>query len=125
MSTSKLVRKIDKSPKSEKKKLIIVPKTMIEPQCATFRLTDEDHTLGNALRWTLMKNSEVDFASYSIPHPSETATNIRVQTSEKSTAVEAMLKGLDDLSNICRHVIHSVQVELAKGEFEYEEESIM
>ncbi|KAI8363389.1 DNA-directed RNA polymerase [Mortierella sp. GBAus27b] len=95
---------------------------MTEPQCATFRLIDEDHTLGNALRWTLMKNAEVDFASYSIPHPSEPATNLRIQTSDKSTAVEAMFKGLDDLSSICNHVIQSVQAELAKGEFEYEEE---
>ena len=32
---------------------------MIEPQCATFCLQDEDHTLGNALRWTLMKKYEL------------------------------------------------------------------
>ncbi|KAF8942350.1 RNA polymerase subunit AC19 [Haplosporangium gracile] len=103
-------------------KVTVVPGTMIEPQCATFCLQDEDHTLGNALRWTLMKNPEVDFASYSIPHPSEARTNIRVQTSDNTTAPEAMYKGLDDLANLCGYVIQTFQVELAKGEFEYDEE---
>ncbi|KAG0289531.1 RNA polymerase subunit AC19 [Dissophora globulifera] len=103
-------------------KVTIVPGTMTEPQCATFCLQDEDHTLGNALRWVLMKNREVDFASYSIPHPSETRTNLRIQTSDKTTAVDTMFKGLDDLSDICTHVIQTFQAELAKGEFEYFED---
>ncbi|KAK3830881.1 MAG: Rpc19 RNA polymerases I and III subunit AC19 [Linnemannia elongata] len=103
-------------------KVSVVPGTMIEPQCATFCLQDEDHTLGNALRWSLMKNPEVDFASYSIPHPSEARTNVRIQTSDNTTAAEAMYKGLDDLTDLCEHVIQTFQVELAKGEFEYEEE---
>ncbi|CAO3575040.1 unnamed protein product [Mortierella alpina] len=104
-------------------KVTIVPGTMTEPQCATFCLQDEDHTLGNALRWTLMKNPEVDFASYSIPHPSETRTNVRIQTSDNTTAVDAIFKGLDDLTDICSHVIQTFQAELAKGEFEYYDES--
>lgn len=33
-----------------------------------------------------------------------------------------MYKGLDDLTDLCDHVIQTFQVELAKGEFEYEEE---
>ncbi|KAF9547017.1 RNA polymerase subunit AC19 [Mortierella hygrophila] len=103
-------------------KVSVVPGTMIEPQCATFCLQDEDHTLGNALRWALMKNSEVDFASYSIPHPSEARTNVRIQTSDNTTAADAMYKGLDDLADLCDHVIQAFQAELAKGEFEYEEE---
>ncbi|KAF9080343.1 RNA polymerase subunit AC19 [Mortierella sp. GBA35] len=103
-------------------KVTVVPGTMIEPQCATFCLQDEDHTLGNALRWALMKNPEVDFASYSIPHPSETRTNVRIQTRDSTTAAEAMFKGLDDLKDLCTHVIKTFQSELAKGEFEYDEE---
>ncbi|KAF9585158.1 NineTeen Complex (NTC) component [Lunasporangiospora selenospora] len=99
-------------------KAIIVPGTMTDSHCATICLQDEDHTLGNSLRWALMKNPEVDFASYSIPHPSETRTNVRIQTSEKTTAVEAVFKGLDDLMDLCTHVIDTFQTELAKGEFE-------
>lgn len=66
---------------------------------------------------------EVDFASYSIPHPSETRTNVRIQTSDNTTAVDAIFKGLDDLTDICSHVIQTFQAELAKGEFEYYDES--
>ena len=31
-----------------------------DASCATFVLVDEDHTLGNALRWMLMKKLAVD-----------------------------------------------------------------
>jgi len=73
----------------------------------------------------LNNSPEVDFASYSIPHPSEARTNIRVQTTDKTTAVDAVFKGLDDLTDICNHVIQSFQAELAKGEFEYDEETAL
>lgn len=48
--------------------------------CATLVVMGEDHTLGNAFRYVLAKNKEVDFVGYSIPHPSEMKMNMRVQT---------------------------------------------
>lgn len=45
--------------------------------------SDEDHTLGNALRHVLMQNKEVDFCGYSVPHPSEPKMNLRLQTTGK------------------------------------------
>lgn len=50
------------------------------PSSRTFAIGDEDHTLGNALRHVLMKNQKVEFAGYSVPHPSEPVVQIRVQT---------------------------------------------
>ncbi|KAL1133628.1 hypothetical protein V6Z11_A12G052700 [Gossypium hirsutum] len=47
---------------------------------ATFSLTDEDHTIANAVRFTLNQDPRVTFCGYSIPHPSEARVNIRVQT---------------------------------------------
>ncbi|KAB2089383.1 hypothetical protein ES319_A03G057700v1 [Gossypium barbadense] len=38
---------------------------------ATFSLTDEDHTIANAVRFTLNQDPRVTFCGYSIPHPSE------------------------------------------------------
>ncbi|TVY41935.1 DNA-directed RNA polymerases I and III subunit [Lachnellula subtilissima] len=67
---------------------------------ASFEFKGEDHTLGNALRYIIMKNPKVEFCGYSIPHPSEDLMNIRIQTWE-GTAVEALEKGLDDLSDLC------------------------
>lgn len=59
----------------------------------------EDHTLGNALRYVIMKkyvqhfgsvklrastltlqSPDVEFCGYSIPHPSDPKMNIRIQT---------------------------------------------
>jgi DNA-directed RNA polymerase I and III subunit RPAC2 len=46
----------------------------------TFSIKDEDHTIGNALRWIIMKNPNVTFCGYSIPHPSEFKIHFRIQT---------------------------------------------
>ncbi|MES1911604.1 MAG: hypothetical protein MHM6MM_004013 [Cercozoa sp. M6MM] len=51
-----------------------------DPTSATFVIRNEDHTLGNVLRFMLAKNPEVTFTGYSIPHPSEPVLHIRVQT---------------------------------------------
>ncbi|PKS09972.1 hypothetical protein jhhlp_004595 [Lomentospora prolificans] len=66
---------------------------------ASFEILDEGHTLGNALRWVIMKNPDVEFCAYTIPHPSEAKMNVRIQTYE-GTAVDALQKGLRDLADI-------------------------
>jgi len=68
---------------------------------ASFEFLEEDHTLGNALRWMVMKNPDVEFCGYTIPHPSESKMNIRIQTYEGTTAFEALEKGFDDLMDLC------------------------
>jgi DNA-directed RNA polymerase I and III subunit RPAC2 len=45
---------------------------------ATFTFYKEDHTLGNLLRNTLIKNKKVEFCAYSVPHPSEPYMNVRI-----------------------------------------------
>lgn len=74
--------------------------------CMTFVLKGEDHTLGNALRYMILKNPEVTFCGYSVPHPSERKINLRIQTSGVA-AVEALRKGLEDLQEMCGHVLHT------------------
>ncbi|KAG6014569.1 hypothetical protein E4U43_006410 [Claviceps pusilla] len=88
---------------------------------ATFEFTDEGHTLGNALRYIVMKNPDVEFCAYTIPHPSEPKMNFRIQTYGKTcyigakacldvrltptfldgAAVDALKKGLHDLQDVC------------------------
>ncbi|KAF5601839.1 DNA-directed RNA polymerase I III subunit RPAC2 [Fusarium pseudoanthophilum] len=67
---------------------------------ASFEFIDEGHTLGNALRYIIMKNPDVEFCAYSIPHPSEPKMNIRIQT-YSGTAVDALKKGLVDIQEVC------------------------
>ncbi|XP_060783568.1 DNA-directed RNA polymerases I and III subunit RPAC2 isoform X2 [Neoarius graeffei] len=78
--------------------------------CVTFVLHEEDHTLGNSLRYMVMKNSEVEFCGYSITHPSESKINFRVQTRGSLPATEPLRKGLNDLTDVCKHVLHTFEV---------------
>ncbi|XP_067404663.1 DNA-directed RNA polymerases I and III subunit RPAC2-like isoform X3 [Emydura macquarii macquarii] len=73
--------------------------------CITFVLHDEDHTLGNSLRYMIMKNSEVEFCGYSITHPSESKINFRIQTRGELPAVEPFRRGLTELVDVCQHVL--------------------
>ncbi|KAK9377390.1 DNA-directed RNA polymerase [Lipomyces chichibuensis] len=85
-------------------KIQILPGASEDGTAASFRILQEDHTLGNALRYMIMKNPEVEFCGYSIPHPSEAAMNLRIQTYGEITAIQALEKGLDDLLDLCSHI---------------------
>ncbi|KIW71586.1 hypothetical protein PV04_03733 [Phialophora macrospora] len=83
------------------KKLILLQGA--SSHAASFQIEKEDHTLGNALRYFVNKNPDVEFCGYTIPHPSETKMNIRIQTWEdtKTTAIDALRKGLEDMIEAC------------------------
>ncbi|KAI5259312.1 DNA-directed RNA polymerase I and III 14 KDA polypeptide [Aureobasidium subglaciale] len=94
---------------------------------ASFEFTKEDHTLGNALRYIIMKNPDVEFCGYSIPHPSEAKMNLRIQTWGKATSdrhviqdtnpstdevnvYDILEKGLNDLMDLCDVVVDKFTV---------------
>ncbi|KAJ1675889.1 RNA polymerase subunit AC19 [Spiromyces aspiralis] len=83
----------------------------------TFAIADEDHTLGNALRWAIMKNSQVDFCGYSIPHPADNIMNVRIQTTDDTNAIKAMEKGLDDLESMAKFIHGKLHEELSAGNY--------
>ncbi|XAR60682.1 DNA-directed RNA polymerase [Bertholletia excelsa] len=70
---------------------------------STFSLADEDHTLANAVRFTLNQDPRVTFCGYSIPHPADACVNIRVQTTG-DPASEVLKDGCQDLMLKCQHV---------------------
>jgi len=72
--------------------------------CATFVLHEEDHTLGNSLRYIIMKNPDVEFCGYSVPHPSENKINLRIQTNG-APAVDVLRRGLSELTALCEHML--------------------
>jgi DNA-directed RNA polymerases I and III subunit RPAC2 len=53
----------------------------------TVSIENEDHTIGNLLRWILLKDERVEFASYAIPHPSDNRIHVRVQTLNDSAVL--------------------------------------
>ncbi|ESO89545.1 hypothetical protein LOTGIDRAFT_125219, partial [Lottia gigantea] len=80
-----------------------------DESCKTFVMHNEDHTLGNSLRYIIMKNPEVEFCGYTVPHPSENKINFRIQTRGKP-AVDIFKKGLEDLNKLCEHVLQTFEV---------------
>lgn len=70
----------------------------------TFALEDEDHTLGNSLRFFLNKNPNVTFCGYSIMHPSEKMVNLRIQTSGEITPAQALREACENLKFVCGRI---------------------
>ena len=68
----------------------------------------EDHTVGHALRKQLLKNPNVIFAGYKVPHPLEQKMVIRVQVS-RETPVNAMKLALKELSDTTNKLENSLQ----------------
>lgn len=83
----------------------------------SFIIRDEDHTLGNALRYVIMKNPNVDFCGYTIPHPSEAKINFRIQSKVKADgtitpAIDIFRQGLNDLKEMCGIVLDKYEENL-------------
>ncbi|CAG5122089.1 unnamed protein product [Candidula unifasciata] len=83
---------------------VVEPKSGGDDSFQTFILHDEDHTLGNALKYILNKNPSVSFVGYSITHPSETKINLRIQTTGVP-AIDVLKQGLKDLKQMCGHML--------------------
>ncbi|KAF2434923.1 DNA-directed RNA polymerase I and III polypeptide [Tothia fuscella] len=77
---------------------------------ASFEFKEEDHTLGNALRHIIMKNPDVEFCGYSIPHPSEAKMHLRIQTYDDQNVQDVLEKGLDDLMALCDVVVEKFTI---------------
>jgi len=75
-----------------------------DERCCTFVLHNEDHTLGNALRYMMLKDPDVDFCGYNVPHPSEHRINLRVQTRTKA-ASDVLKQALCEVQTTCDHVL--------------------
>merc|ERR1719336_3288037 len=66
----------------------------------TYRIKNEDHTLGNALRSVLVTHPEVDFVAYSKPHPLNQSIQLRVQ-SKKTRSIDLLKEGCDLGVSMC------------------------
>jgi DNA-directed RNA polymerase I and III subunit RPAC2 len=103
ISTSSKISSADKNQESSK----------------TFVLQDADHTLLNPVRYMTLKNSKVDFCGYSIPHPSDSIANLRVQCSpldQEYKAETALEKSLNDLIDCCNIVLNTFESNLNEAE---------
>ncbi|KAE8142115.1 DNA-directed RNA polymerase [Aspergillus pseudotamarii] len=98
-ATQEQEQQVEQEEVLEEKRITVLPGAT--ETAASFQFEGEGHTLGNALRYAIMKNPQVEFCGYTIPHPSETKMNLRIQTYDTTNAVEALEKGLDSLMDLC------------------------
>mmetsp|Transcript_17793 Transcript_17793/g.27683 ORF Transcript_17793/g.27683 Transcript_17793/m.27683 type:complete len:145 (-) Transcript_17793:320-754(-) len=75
----------------------------------TFCISQEDHTIGNSIRHVLMQNQKVNFAGYSVPHPSDSVVHIRVQTTDQHRALDVMIEAGETLSRTCDYLLEQVE----------------
>nr|SVE73971.1 EOG090X0LBP [Daphnia atkinsoni] len=78
----------------------------------TFIFKGEGHTLGNALRTLILKNPDVIFCGYTIPHPSENKLHLRIESKEMSAA-DALREGLEQLQSLSDHVLETFETAVA------------
>ena len=71
----------------------------------TYRIPLEDHTVGDLMRIYLLKNKEVKFAGYKVPHPLDDVVEVKVQTTHDGTrkvvkdTLRTLQKDLFELEN--------------------------
>ncbi|KAL4476299.1 hypothetical protein ABPG74_010032 [Tetrahymena malaccensis] len=90
----------DKPKKQSAEEKLVIDQNEKDRTCATYTFYDEDHTLGNTVRYMLVKRKDVEFCGYTIPHPSENKMNLRLQTIKKNSN-EVLKEGLDSLAGLC------------------------
>ena len=83
--------------------------------CASYNFKGEDHTLGNLLRYALVKNPDCELAGYSITHPSESEMNLRLQTTGKGTN-RVMKKGFKVIKKLLEIAENKFNAELERFE---------
>ncbi|KAL8584527.1 hypothetical protein ACOMHN_016847 [Nucella lapillus] len=100
----------------KQKKVEVASSSDVNEKKCTFVLHEEDHTLGNSLRYMIMKNPDVEDCGYSIPHPSQSKIHltIEIRQSSKVGVMDVLKKALKDLSGVCSHMIKTFQTEVAE-----------
>lgn len=79
-------------------KKITVEKDTKVPNAFVFTISKEDHTLANMLRAQLLKDPQVIFAGYKIPHPLEHKVILRIQTVDHDySPIQAIENAIKDL----------------------------
>jgi DNA-directed RNA polymerase II subunit RPB11 len=64
---------------------------------ANFTFIKEDHTIGNPLRVALLRDKDVLFAGYRLPHPLEQKMQLKIQTKSTSNPQLALTDALTAL----------------------------
>jgi DNA-directed RNA polymerase II subunit RPB11 len=97
-------------------KVAMTPDTK-QPNCATFKVACEDHTLGNLLCYHLQQHPSIVFAGYRVPHPLEHNFELRVQCQQgpgQKSPADVLQDVINQLIGHCTTVEASLKNELSK-----------
>lgn len=83
------------------------------PDAVVFHIWLEDHTLGNILRMELLRNDDVLFVGYKVPHPLDHMIELRLQTLPKSTPEQALRRAVANLRSEARSMLDQFDVGVA------------
>ena len=75
----------------------------------TFVIENEDHTMGGLLQWMLLQDQRVDFAGYTVPHPTDHKIHVRIQTTD-TPAVIVLNDALTQLQHVMQDLIEKWDV---------------
>ncbi|KAI7790095.1 DNA-directed RNA polymerases I and III subunit RPAC2 [Triplophysa rosa] len=71
------------------------------------------HTVQNvSLYYVILNTQDVEFCGYSITHPSESKINFRIQTRGGLPAYEPLRSGLNNLTEVCKHILQTFETRM-------------
>merc|ERR1739841_214326 len=80
--------------------------------CGSVVIQDQDHTLGNCLRYQLIQDNRVVFAGYKKHHPLEEKIEIKVQTNGEIPPPDAILDSCGKLSQTLGKLVENFRQEV-------------
>ena len=81
---------------------------------STILVQSQDHTLGNVVRYQLLKDNRVRFAGYKKPHPLEERIEVRVQTNGDVKPEDAVREACTKLHEELDSLAENFRAELTK-----------
>ena len=71
------------------------------PNAGTFKIKEEDHTLGNLLKDELLRDKKnVLFSGYKKPHPLEKYIEVKIQTIEEKHPIEVFRQAVTSIMEV-------------------------
>ena len=89
--------------------------------CDSIVIQDQDHTLGNCLRYQLLQDKRIVFAGYKKPHPLEEKIEIKVQTNGEIPPPDAILDSCGKLSQTLGKLVDNFRQEVERERKEQQE----
>lgn len=78
----------------------------------TFRLMKEDHTIGNILRHSLLRDTRVLFAGYRMPHPLDFSVRIKIKTVSNNDCITVLCDSIDNVTTEYESIKDQLQRQL-------------